>query len=68
LIIATEFWDGIVAYMSDCPGNMANDDAGKVYCATISPKAAWILSATIRAFRIKQRVIMILRINEISLV
>jgi len=39
LIIATEFWDGIVAYMSACPGSMTSDEAGKVYCARISPKA-----------------------------
>lgn len=40
LIIAIEFWDGIVAYISDCAGIMTNDEAGSLYCATISPKAA----------------------------
>jgi hypothetical protein len=45
LIIATEFWDGIVAYISACVGFMTNEEAGKLYCATISPKAAWALGA-----------------------
>jgi hypothetical protein len=46
LMIATEFWDGIVAYISGCVGLITNDEAEKLYCATISPKAAWALFAT----------------------
>jgi hypothetical protein len=45
-MIATEFWDGIVAYISDSVGLMTSEEAGNVYCATISPKAAWALFAT----------------------
>jgi hypothetical protein len=45
-LIATEFWDGIVAYISGCVGLITNDEAEKLYCATISPKAAWTLFAT----------------------
>jgi hypothetical protein len=45
LMIATEFWDGIVAYISGSAGLMTNEEAGKLYCATISPKAASALGA-----------------------
>ena len=45
LIIAIEFCDGIVAYIIGWVGLMANDDAGKLYSATTSPKAAWTLFA-----------------------
>jgi len=45
-MIAMEFWDGIVAYISVCVGLITSDEAGKLYCATISPKAVWALFAT----------------------
>jgi hypothetical protein len=37
-MIAIEFWDGIVAYMIGRLGCIANEDAGKPYSATTSPK------------------------------
>jgi hypothetical protein len=51
LIIAMEFWDGIVAYISDCLGCITNADAGKVYCAATSPNAAWALFAAKKVLR-----------------
>lgn len=55
LIIATEFWDGIVAYIIDCVGLMANAEAGKLYCATTSPKAERALFATNKALSEQMR-------------
>jgi hypothetical protein len=40
LMIAIEFWEGIVAYISGRVGCITNEDAGKLYSATTSPKAA----------------------------
>jgi hypothetical protein len=34
---------------------MTSDEAGKVYCARISPKAAWTLCVTIGVFNHKIR-------------
>jgi hypothetical protein len=39
-MIAIEFWDGIVAYICGCVGLMANAEAGKLYSAATSSKAA----------------------------
>jgi len=39
LMIATEFWDGIVAYISGAVGLITSDEDGKEYCARICPKA-----------------------------
>jgi hypothetical protein len=49
LMIAIEFWDGIVAYISGRVGCITSDEAGKLYSATVSPKAAWALFGAIRA-------------------
>ena len=46
LMMATEFWDGIVAYISGCVGLMTNDEAGKLYCSTTSPRKPWALCPT----------------------
>jgi hypothetical protein len=39
LMIAMEFWEGMVAYIMGCVGLGTKADAGKAYVLTRSPKA-----------------------------
>lgn len=47
-MIATEFCDGIVAYIYGCVGLITREDEGKLNCAARSPKAAWALFIRMR--------------------